>query len=795
MLAVGSKFGDYQILEHLGSGAMGDVYKAIDSRLDRVVALKLINDKLSKSSEYKTRLAQEAKAAAKIDSTHVVKVWEHSEVEGHPFISLEFVPGRTLREVCGELRFEDKLDLALQIALGLKAAHSQGLIHRDLKPENIKMAENGQAKILDFGLAKTALTDSVDRQGNIEGTLYYLSPEQLTGENITFGSDLFSLGVILYEILAGRRPFEGEYPAAIIYSILHEDPPPPSSINEEITGRIDELILRLLAKQEPDRFKSIDEVLSFMESCRIGAEPEKAPVKTRQTVTVIDLKNLSGDNNWEYFCIGFTEDLISELSRRTDLIVSAEPSTSYIRDVREVFKHCRSDFVIIGSLMKWQDKIKLHLKIYGNHGASLISGKNYEAIPAEIFDVLSRAVQDTSSLLEQATGYSAIEVDDYFKTDIAAYEYYLKGKNYYQTNNPDDLEIAERMFLKALEIDPSLAYAYSGLSDIYATRYNYYYDRSLERIEMAKSMAMKAIEISPNLPEAHRSLGRYYMFLGISSKAETAFLKAIEINPKFAIGYRTMAWLKELEGDHDKAIYWARMSLKYAPNDLETLLLLSLINMDLRKYTVAMATLQRAIELAPDYGRAHYNLGHVYYRLGVFDLALESFQLAIKYKGDPNAYLSIGYIYLAKKEYDKAMEAFEESKRVGYFPFIALYFEGFAERLQGREESAKKYFLEAIETVHQCDSKDKDNPHFKAYCAMTLAALGEKEKAQIHLAELENSGSLNGQILLEIARGYAILGNAETARELIKRALAEHDGPSDKEIAIDPHFKSIEIAL
>ncbi len=516
MLTIGSKFGNHQILEHLGSGAMGDVDRAIDSRLDRMVALKLINDRFARSSDYRIRLAQEAKAAAKIDSPHVVKVWEHSEVEGQPFISLEYIPGKTMREVAGDLSFEDKLDIARQIALGLKAAHSHGLVHRDLKPENIKLTDEKQAKILDFGLAKTALTDSVDRQGNIEGTLYYLSPEQLRGDNITPASDLFSFGVVLYEMFTGKRPFEGEYPEAIIYSILYEDPPPPLSIDSDLPVYINELILRLLEKQLSDRFNNIDDVLAFIESCRPGkaALPEKSLVKTRQTVTVIDLKNLSGDTSWEYFCIGFTEDLISELSRRTDLIVSAEPSTSYIRDVREVFKHCRSDFVIIGSLMKWQDKIKLHLKIYGNHGGNLISGKNYEAVPSEIFDMLARAVENTASILEEATGHGAIEVDDYFKTNIAAYEYYLKGKNYYQTSKPDDLEIAEKMFLKALEIDPNLACAYSGLSDVYATRYNYYYDRSQEKIELAKSMALKAIELAPDLPEAHRSLGRYYMSWG-----------------------------------------------------------------------------------------------------------------------------------------------------------------------------------------------------------------------------------------------------------------------------------------
>ncbi len=249
-----------------------------------------------------------------------------------------------------------------------------------------------------------------------------------------------------------------------------------------------------------------------------------------------------------------------------------------------------------------------------------------------------------------------------------------------------------------------------------------------------------------------------------------------------------------MQGDLEKSTYWARMSLRYAPNDLETLLLLSLINMDLRKYTVAMATLQRAIELAPDYGRAHYNLGYVYYKLGVLDLALENFLLAAKYKGDPNACLYAGYAYLARREYDEAFESFEESKRVGYFPFIALYFQGYIEKLRGNGESAQKYFRSAIDICDNFQSRDRDNPHFKVYRALALAGLGENQEAVTLLADLENTVPIDGDTLAGIARGYAILGNIEKAQEFLKKALTEHDGPSDKEIATDPHFEKIKLS-
>jgi non-specific serine/threonine protein kinase len=795
MLSAGTIFGEYRIEEIIGSGAMGVVYKAVDEKQARLVALKLIDEKFAKLPEYRERLTREANTACMIDSPNVVKVWDHAEFQGQPYITLEYVSGKDLREASQECDFEQKIDLACQIAAGLRSAHAKGLIHRDLKPENIKVTDDGQVKILDFGLAKIVSTDSVDRDGNIEGTLYYLSPEQLTGEQLTYSSDIFSYGVVLYEMFTGSRPFEGEYPAAIIYSILHEDPQLPSEINEQLPDWFDEFSARLLAKRFSDRYDNIQSVLDHIERGLREVPRLDVPkfVRARQTVTVVDLKNLSGDESWEYFCTGFTDDLINELSRRTDLIISAEPSSVYTRDIKEVFKRCRSDFAIIGSLIKWQDKIKLHLDIYGSRGKALISGKSYEAAAGDIFGILEQAVKDSSVKLAEVTGLRSIDVEEYFKTDITAYDYYLKGKNYYQTNKPDDLSIAEQMFAKALEIDPNFALAHSGLSDVYAFQYMAYYDRSQEKIDSAEAEALKAIEISPELPEPHRSLGRYYMFIAAYDRAEESFLKAVEISPKYAIGYRTLAWLKELIGDHEKAIYWAQMSLKFAPNDLETLLLLSLINMDLRKYTLALATLQRAIELAPDYGRAYYNLGAVYMKLGVLDLALENFHSAIKYKGDPNAYIDAGYVLVVKNQYNKARQLFKESINEGYFPFISLYLLGFTEKLCGNISIADRYFKEALDAAKECELEDKANPHIKTYLALTWAAMGEKNKAVSILRNLEAAGHEEGDILYNVARAYALLGDCEKVEVNIKKAVSSHAGPSEKEILFDPHFKDYQL--
>ncbi|MCH7603071.1 MAG: protein kinase, partial [Planctomycetes bacterium] len=336
MLSSGSTFGKYEIDSVLGQGGFGVVYKAHEKTSERVVALKLLNEDLAGSEEYREKLANEAKLNALVDSPYVVKVWEYNEIDNRQFIAMEYVPGDDLRGAFDRLEFEEKLDLAANIGEGIAAAHRAGLVHRDLKPENIKIDDSGLPRILDFGLAQDVTSDSVDDQGNIEGSLYYFSPEQLSGDTVTSASDIFSYGTLVYELCVGCRPFEDVYQDAIMYSILHEDPDPPSEINEDLPLWFDELIGRLLAKAPADRFASISEALEFLRQSReTGLTPGKTWERPRQTVTVVDLKNRSGDESWDYFAEGFTDDIVKELSRRTDLIVNAEPATSHQRDIRK----------------------------------------------------------------------------------------------------------------------------------------------------------------------------------------------------------------------------------------------------------------------------------------------------------------------------------------------------------------------------------------------------------------------------------------------------------------------------
>jgi len=774
---------------------MGQVYRAVDTRLDREVALKIIRTELAGSEEYRRRLADEAKAAAKIDSPYVVHVWEYSVIDDTPFLSMEYVSGKDLLQVTRCLDVEDKLAVALHIAEGIEAAHSVQLAHGDLKPENIKMTPENRPKILDFGLAKPVRENAVDERGQIAGTLHYLAPEQLAGESASFSSDQFALGVILYEIVAGKRPFEGNHPATVAYSVLHEDPAAVSELNPELPDWLDSLILTLLAKRPEDRLADVSEVAEHLREYLGGRSVtlDSEIAGRSKNVTVIDLKNLSGDSNWDYFCEGFTDDIIGELSRRTDLVVSAQPSHDLPRDMREIFRRFRSDFIVSGSLMRYQERLQLRLAVHADEGRRLVSSEKYEEPTDQLFKLLGRAVREISGVLERETGIPSVEVEDAPKTDISAYDYYLQGKSYYHTNKPEAQEFARGMFEKALSINPDYALAHAGLADLLVSRYMDYYDRSKNRLEEGKKQALRALEIEPALPEGHRSLGRYYMFKGDLEEAKGCFLKAIKLNPKYAVGYRTQGWLKYQEGDFAASMEWAVKALQLAPTDTETLLLIGLLHTYSREYTAATATLQRALEIGPDYGRAYYNLGLVYMKLGVLDPAIENFRAACKYQGDPNCYIDSGWAFFLKGDYDQARIALNLSLEKGYFPFIAHYSLGFLERVSGNDKQAKDQFDMAVKCLREVDFSDKENVQMQAYYALALVGTGEINAALAQLDEILECDNLIGDVLYNVARCYALIGDTLQARMYLQQALNVSPGPTEKEVALDPHFKAMRI--
>lgn len=795
VITAGTAIGHYRAIKRIGIGGMGEVYLARDESLHREVALKFLLPSFVDDHTYRVRFAREAHNVARLNHPNVVTIYEVGEHQGRPYLAMEHVAGATLKQLIAKaaLSLEDIVSYAIQIAEALIQAHAHQIIHRDLKPENIKLSHAGRLKILDFGLARSMATDTVGEGGTIAGTVHYMSPEQVSGSELSCSTDLFSFGIVLYQMCTGQLPFKGDNPAAVMYSILHEMPLSPRKHRPDLPEWLEAMILKLLEKDPGDRFDSAADLLAYLkESQREGISATTlGPLKTRkQSVTVIDLRNLSGDNSWDYFCKGFSEDLLREIARRTNLVVSAKPEGDYARDISEVFRRCRSDYVATGSLMKLEARLRLTLNVFGDKGSKLVFGEEYQGLSEQLFDILSQAAKGAADALANATGMASVNVSDMHAADVTAYEFYLKGRNYYQTNKPEGLAFAEQMFTKALQIDPSFALPHAGLADVHAFQYMAYYDRSPERLQRAKQEALIALEKQPGLPEALRSLGRCYMFAGDLKSAESTLLKVVETSPKYAIGYRTLAWFEYNRGNCESALTWAKKSLEFAPTDLETHLLLGLIYLNQRKYTLSLSTLLRAIELGPDYGRAYYLLGQVYMKLGVLDLALENLNLATKYEGDPNSLAEAGYVHLLKGELELAEGRFRESIEKKHFPFMAYYYLGMVETAREKSEAARYNFAKSLTSSEEFLEKDEGNCHILSYKAMALAAIDRRDEAKSELSALEKKCENQGEILYNIARAWALLGDQTKSSEYSRAAVQAHAGPSERELAYDPHFLS-----
>ncbi|MBM2842152.1 MAG: serine/threonine protein kinase with repeat [Bacteroidetes bacterium] len=321
---IGQTISHYKILEKLGEGGMGVVYKAKDNKLDRSVAIKVLPPHLSGSEENKTRFLQEAKAAAALNHPHILSIYEVDEHDGSMFLVLEYVEGETLKKRISKLHletgipFDQAIEWVLQIAKGIKAAHEQGIIHRDIKSENIMLTNGGHLKIMDFGLAKLKSSSGMTKSGTSLGTLSYMSPEQAQGVTTDLRTDIWSLGVVFYEVLTGELPFRAEHQAGLLYLVVNNEPVPPSVLDKKIPRAVDEVIKRMLEKERDRRFPTMDDVIAALQKVRTEVEAAAGAAKTK-AIAVLPFGNISQEKESDYFSDGLTEELIASLSRLKDI--------------------------------------------------------------------------------------------------------------------------------------------------------------------------------------------------------------------------------------------------------------------------------------------------------------------------------------------------------------------------------------------------------------------------------------------------------------------------------------------
>ncbi len=651
-LSPGTVISHYRIVEKIGAGGMGVVYKAHDTKLGRTVALKFLPSHLVCDAEARDRFEREAKAASALNHPNITTIHEIDEVEGQCFISMEYVEGKSLKDLVREKTFslEEVFGIALQIGEGLKTAHANGVVHRDIKSDNVKVKGDGLVKIMDFGLAKIRGVAKLTRTGTTLGTLQYMSPEQAQGREVDERSDIFSFGVVVYEMVTGRLPFRGDSEAAVIYSVVNEAPEPMARYKAGVPEGLERVVEKALAKHREERYQHVDETIADLKTTRrtlesvVGLELPKY----EKSIVVLPFENLSPDPDQEYFSDGLTEEVISDLSKVRVLRVISRSSAMTFKGTKaaipEIARRLNVQYVLEGSVRKAGNSLRITAQLIDARSDAHIWAEKYSGTLDDVFDIqetVSRAIVEALKL--------SLALDERHRHPVnpEAHEAYLKGRFYWNKRTAKDLETAIEYFNQAIEKGPDYALAYAGLASTYVVLPEYAAVSGREAMPKAVVAANRALELDGTLAEAHAVLGLVKSDLEWDwAGAEDEFKRAIELDPSNPTARHWYRLLLFQLGRLDEALAEMKRAQELDPLSLVIGSAAGRALYYRRQYDRAIVQIEKTLELDADFPNAHSDLGYVYEAQGRFDEALAEFRKARALAGSGSYGLpEIGYAY------------------------------------------------------------------------------------------------------------------------------------------------------
>lgn len=675
----GQTVGVYQIKQKLGEGGMGSVYLATDLRLNRLVALKFLTGFSADDQAAKKQIIKEARAAANIARPNVCIVYGIEEIDRHRFIVMQYAEGETLSSLINRraIAAEEILPLAKQIAEAVATAHAYGIIHRDIKPANIMVGTAGQIKVLDFGLAKTIvetsaaagesaavksdLSSGVSHNSSIIGTVSYMSPEQLGGARLDYTSDIFSFGIVLYELVTGRHPFARHNSAETIAQILSEVPVPPLNLETNYLGirNLEHLILKCLEKDPARRYQSMSEILLDLDATVGRKRWRFLPANPAdwvfvvflimlstvaalyyfrankiEKIAVLPIVNTSSDSNFDYAGAGLTENLIKRLAGVSKIQVKPYAAVVSInldsRNYPEIGGQLRVDKILTGAIIKREAGVYLQNRLINvSDGAQLWSDET----PLSDGDFLTTEEQLTQKVISEI---ELLENDSFRKNNVqrftrnqAAFEYYLRGRHYWEKRNKENIAKAIESYSNAVDLDPTDAQSYAALASAYVLQSGVAYGSvsTKEVMPKAKYAAKRALEIDGTLAESHGALaivlGKYEWNW---AEAEVEFKRAIEINDEYSEAHYWYSEFLSTAGRTSEALEEAEKARELAPFSPQMEMNVGRVLYLGRRYDEALEYLQQAVEKNPANTKAKYLIGLAYVQKGMYPAALQIFE-------------------------------------------------------------------------------------------------------------------------------------------------------------------------
>ena len=683
---IGNRLGHYLVLEKLGSGGMGDVYVAEDTTLNRRVALKFLRSDVADARDNRGRILREARAAAALNHPNIVHLYSVEEADDLVFITMELVQGRSLRQLLADgagLPLAQTISFATQMAEALACAHAGGIVHRDLKPGNVMITDDERVKILDFGVAKVlaristqgpegaTMTGDDASVGHAVGTTGYMSPEQALGKALDARTDLFALGVVVFEMATGRTPFQGETVAAVFDHLLNRRQPPLLTFNPTLPRSLEIVIDKALEKDPEHRYRSADEFLRDLRAVPDAIPPradsEAAPVeqKVSSSIAVLPFVDMSPGKDQEYFCHGITEEIITALTSVPDLQVISRTSAFAFQskdlEVTEIGRRLRVATILEGSVRKSGERVRVTAQLVNAEDGYHLWLKRFDRELSDVF-----VIQDeiAASILDEFRIRRDTRPSDRAPLNVAAHEAYLKGM--YALNKWTEGAVRHAIieFNEATTQDPEFAPAYAALAEAHV----WFYSGlgilpAAETVPHARRAVEKALALDADLAQAHKVRGLIAMNHDWNrSGAEQALTRSLQLGPGSASTHLWNAWrLALLEKRHDLALIELEAAERLDPLDLQVKTQIGYVHHFRHDLDRAIAQFEKVAALEPSFAFAHYALGDACTERGQFDRAIEEFNKSIELGGRSVNHIGVlGYAYARSGHRERAREHLQE---------------------------------------------------------------------------------------------------------------------------------------